>query len=160
MRMLLLMLALAPSLALGAAEKTDTVAYQNTSSTNTYNVLEDVALNGAEATRTLTVTTRRRMATLKVAVFYTDGGVSSITTLTATPYCSIDGTNYAIPQVRDLSAGTVSDLADTMAATADFSEMLFYGVGGCESFKIIFAGNNTPDAADLVSVQAVSVVGE
>ena len=151
---------LAPCYALATgAPKTDTTVYVNPASTNRYNLLEGVALNAAEATRTATVHLRRRWPSIKVNVFYTYG---SATDVTATLKCSIDGTNYAVIQSRAISAGvaTLSDLVDTKTTSAASHDMqIMYGVAGCERAQVVFAGTGA-GGSDTVNVQVIAVAGE
>lgn len=127
-------------------------------------LLDGVALNAAEASRTLTLdlTTGDTLSAIgkfsKVEVFvsYT---YSAATTVTATATRSIDGTLYCRRTTRNTVSGASSvflqgDTYTTGAADADFS--LEYDVRGLSSLKIVFGGAGA-DGSDLITVQAVGV---
>lgn len=140
------------------APVTEVLRFTNASSTNKFNMLEGVALNALEATRTVTLTTGRRWPTLKINVFFTHSAASDVTMVMK---CSFDGTNYAVVQSGSIAAGvrTLSDLTDTkVTGGANQSFQTSVGAKGCESVQLVFDGTSA-GAGDLVDVQVVGVSG-
>jgi len=138
---------------------TTTRSYRNSASANTFNILEGVALNATEATRTVTVELAGRYSHARVGVSFTWAAAS---TVVLTPYCSQDnGTSYLPVTARSVTAGAgaISPLVDTYTtsgASADFS--IEYGVSGCTHFRIVFSGASG-GASDLIGVQLSATVG-
>lgn len=122
-------------------------------------MLSGVALNAAAGTRTMTVTTARSWAKLRLRVAYT---YSAATSVTLTPTCSYDGTNFTAPVTRSCSSGSceVAPHTDVETGTASFDLMFDYDVRGCQKFKVVFSGGGSPGAGDLVTTQAVAIVGD
>jgi hypothetical protein len=165
-KMILVLMMTAMSATAQADERTDVLFFRRAASTNKHNLLEAVALNGAAATRTITLTlgdsnpgSAKGWSKLRVSVFYT---YSAATTVTAQLSCSQDGTNYAILQTRNCSAGTctLSDATDSKATgNADRQPMMEFDIRGCQKAKVVFGGAGA-GAGDLVNVQAVAIAGE
>lgn len=141
--------------------------YRNAASVNASNLLEGVALNAAEAARTITLDLCSVPAgrnggcweTVRLSVFYT---YSAATTVVVTPWCSQDGTNYARETSRSISSGAsaVYPFADTEThggADIDFSSV--YDVRGCVKYKFVLSGGGSPGAGDLVDAQASAYGG-
>jgi hypothetical protein len=129
--------------------------FQSGTSTNKYNLLEGAALNASVGSRTVTINPSGTFTKLNVAVFYT---YSAATAVTLTMSCSMDGTNYAGRQTRDISSGaaTLSSLVDSKTTSAsNQSFMVEYDVRGCEKVKIVLDGTGA-GAGDLVNVQATA----
>lgn len=131
--------------------------HKNTASTNEYNLLEGVALNAAAASRTITLTLKKKWSKTRVSVFFTR---TAATTVTALMSCSIDGTNYAPVQARRIASGvaTLNDLVDTKNVSGNDIFMAEYDVRGCQKAQVLFGGAGA-GGSDTVNVQAVSVVG-
>lgn len=144
---------LLPSFALARRQGTDP-ALQYRTDAGSVNILSGVALNAAEANRTIVLNTNG-WAKLRVAVFFT---YSSSSQLTAIFRCSFDGTNYARIQSRKISDGasTLSSFTDVKATSSTNQDFIIeYSVKGCVRSKIVFAG--TPaGAGDLITVQALA----
>jgi len=121
-------------------------------SSNEFNMLEDVALNAAAATRTLTLTVPSAAHKLRLAVFLTR---TAATNVRITPTGSFDGTNYAEWTSRSTLAGvgTLTDFYDLHAVSGDKDFATEYDVTGLKKVKLVFSGASA-GAADLVNVQA------
>ena len=155
----LMCLCLAAPAAAKVADNTQYLRFRNAASTNSLNMLEGVALNATEATRTLTLQVNQRWAKVRVAIFFTH---SAATTVTATPKCSTEaGGTYANYQTRSCSSGTCStfDMVDSNAVAGDEDFILEYDVRGCWEFDLVLSGASA-GGSDLVDVQAVAVTGE
>jgi hypothetical protein len=129
--------------------------FENTSSTASANLLEGVAMNAAEASRTATVNTGNVYRKLRVAVFFT---YSAATAVTVQFKCSIDGTNYATLQTRDCLSGTCSDYDWTDSKDpddADADYLLEYDAGGCDSVQLV-VGSTGGGASDTFNLQAAA----
>jgi len=140
------------------APTTNSLAFVNTASAEKLNILEAVALNAAEATRTITIVPRRDWAKLRVWVFYT---YSAATTVTTAMSCSLDTSQFGTPQTRAVTAGasTLSDLVDTKTTSAADQDYFFdFDVRGCRTVKLVFGGASA-DGSDLVNVQVAAITG-
>lgn len=136
--------------------------FRNDASTNKYNLLEAVALNGAAATRTVTLSladlnhANRGFEKVVVVIDYTYGAATAVT---VTPTLSIDGgTTYGSETSTSISSGTgtvsvYSDSYTTGAANALLR--LSYDVAGCTHLKLVIAGTGA-NGSDLVDVQATA----
>jgi hypothetical protein len=157
-KLLLALGVLLPWTALADSQGTTSVVVYTTS-TGSQNLINVAPLDGAAGTRTITLTTGKRFSTILVTVIFDGTGTS--TAITATPTCSQDGTNFASVTSRAIAAGvgTVSPFTDVRTTSVTENYLLDYDVRGCEKYKIVFSGT-TPSAADLLTVQAVAVVGE
>lgn len=151
-----------------AASPPNTAAnhYRLMGSSNTFNLLEGVALNTSAGTRTITLDLAdaakankvEGFGKIRVAVFFT---YAAATTVTAQFTCSLDGTNYGRTTSRSTSAGasTVSLQSDTYTTgAANANLILEYDVRGCRKAQVLFGGASA-GASDLVNVQAVAVAG-
>ena len=121
-------------------------------------VLTAVALNAAAATRTVTIVTGKLFSGLLVDVRYT---YSAATTVTVTPTCTHDGTNYVSMTTASISGGarTLSVLADTYTTGGASAALgVSYDVSACQAVKLVFGGASA-GAGDLVTVRAFGVVG-
>lgn len=164
-----LALILAPTVAMAAPPSDSTTEhhyYVVTSGTRTVNLLDGVALNATAATRTITLLTADGVQAdnapgytkLRVQVDYTWTAAS---TVTLTPTCSQDGTNYAAPTTRSCSSGTCTlyPQVDSRPVTASENFTVEYDIRGCRSFKVLFGGASA-GASDLVTVMATAIVGQ
>lgn len=131
--------------------------------------LSGVALNAAEATRTVSVDTFRSIqgqgsvaaySKLRLGIAYT---YSAATTVTSAMTCSYDGgTTYYKRQSRSCSSGTCNtfDLTDSNAISAASETFeLEYDIRGCTHVKFVLGGASA-DGSDLVTTQTVLIVGE
>lgn len=143
-----------PSVGFAAAKAPTTFVRPITST----EMLSAVPLNASAATRTITLTTQKNWAKLRVRVAYT---YSAATSVTLTPTCSLDGTNYTAPVTRVCTAGSceAAPHTDIENGTANFDLMWDYDVRGCANFKIVFSGGS-PGAGDLITTQASVIVGD
>jgi len=123
-----------------------------------FNLLDAVALNATEATRTITVTTNRAFSKLSVVSFLDR---TAATDLQIAVFCSLDGTTYGSKQTRSIAAGTatLSNFTDSKAVSADVTIETEYEIKACESVKLIYSGTSG-GASDLVTVQATGVAGD
>lgn len=159
--MLLVAVIVACAARANAAERapvTEVLRFTNTASTNDFNLLEQVALNAAAGTRTVTLTTGRRWPTLRVSVFFTHSAATTVTMVTS---CSMDGTNYATVQAGALSGGTrtLTDLTDSKPVSGNTNFHFSVGVKTCEKVQLLFGGASA-GANDKVNVQVSGVAGQ
>jgi hypothetical protein len=142
-----------PAIALAAP--TAPAKSYNPTATNTRNALEDVALNAAAGSRTITVPLGGNYKTLKLFVWL---DYTAATTLVVTPSESTDGTNFASVASRSIvaGAGTVTSYTDTKAAGADVDMALQYNVEGLKAIKFVVSGASG-GAADFVDAQWVAI---
>lgn len=122
-------------------------------------MLSGAALNAAAASRTMTLTVDGNWAKLRLAVAYT---YSAATSVTLTPTCSLDGTNYDSYSTRGCSSGAceVHTMTDVVTGTANFNKIFEYDIKGCDFFKVVFSGGGSPGAGDLITTRAAFVAGE
>jgi len=120
--------------------------------------LSSVALNGAAATRTLTLYPNAYWSDLKLGIAYTYNAASAVT---VTFSCSFDGTTFYVQTSRSISAGTstVSDFVDSNAVSGNESFLLEFDIVGCKGVKFVVAGTGSPNANDIVSTQCVVTSG-
>jgi hypothetical protein len=151
-----------------AAQNAKDFHFTLSTSTNDYNLLENVALNAAEALRTVTLPLGRArpelapgydLVRIKVALVQ-----SAATTVVVTPSCSLDnGVTYAAFPAKACTGGACSLQAEVDTYTlsggelgADFASfMQEYDVRGCSMLKLVFSGASG-GANDLISVQAAA----
>lgn len=158
-------LILAALLLVGFAPRAQVQRFRNfaVGVTNSYNMLNAVALNGAAGTRTLTLDTGSigdGYGRLLVVLDYTYGAATAVT---VTPSCSSDGgTTYGQETSTSIASGTgtVSAYSDSYTTgAANKTLRLKYDVTGCDHYKLIFAGTGA-NGSDLVNVQAALIVGD
>lgn len=156
--LLLLVLTIVPSLA-AAADQGFPIPKVFKTAAGSQNLLDDVALNAADATtRTITLTLNKQYSKALVKVFFTWGAAS---TVTATPTLSQDGTNYASKTTKACVSGacTVSKRVDTYTTGGVSANIeLEFDVAGQESLKVLLGGASA-GGSDLVDVQATAIVG-
>lgn len=127
------------------------------------NLISGAALNDVAATLTIVFTLGNannvaQYTKIKMVAQYTE---VAATALTAVFYCSIDGTNYGQVNSLDIDAGAGTYSAYTLtAASATASPLIVWDVAGCAKAKVVYAATGAPGASDLLSVQAVAVVGD
>ena len=122
-------------------------------------VLSAVGLDGAAATRTVTMSVGSNYAKIRLRVAYT---YSAATSVTLTPTCSLDGTNFSSYTTRSCSGGAceMAPLTDVETGTSSFDYIYEYDVRGCQKFKVVFSGGGSPGAGDLITTQATVIVGD
>lgn len=142
------------------AGNTTVLTFRNTDSSNTLNMLENVALNGAESTRTLTLQVNHNWSRVKLGLEYT---YSAGTDLSVVPSCnSRAGEQQDTFTTRSCSGGTctVSALTDTYTTGgADADILVEYDVSGCWEFQVVFASTGA-GAGDLLNVKATAISGD
>lgn len=156
--LLFFMLAIAvPLQAQAAARSPKTLTYKHTSG-GSVTLLNGVALNATESSRTITLNTDG-WSKLRVYLYYT---YSAATDVRAVFSCSMDaGANFALLQTRAIASGvaTLSDFVDVKSTgSANQLIMLEYDTRGCDKTKIVFSGTSA-GAGDTVIVQATSIAG-
>ena len=116
-----------------------------------YNIINAVATNAAEASRTATIHLRGEYRDVKMVIIYTGTNAS---TISVTSYGSLDGTNYARLQSRAIAAGvaTDSDLLDQNSVSGSETYVLEFGATCWEYMKFVVAAD-VGDAADFFTVQ-------
>jgi hypothetical protein len=140
------------------AQKAPTTNAVRLSINGSFKLLDAVALNAAEATRTITVTTGRNFSKLAVV---SDLDHTAATDLTIQFFCSLDGVVFGRLQSRSISAGTatLSNFTDSKVISASATILTEYDVRACESVRLIYAGASG-GASDLLTVYATGVAGE
>lgn len=130
--------------------------------------LDDVALNAAAATRTVTANltqdstigagSRALYSKLIVVVNFT---YAAATTVTAQFSCSLDGTVYGRRTSTSTSAGASTIYAETGTYTTGAASIILtleYDVRGCKSAKVLLGGASA-GASDLVDATWTAVAG-
>ncbi len=130
-----------------------------TGAQNIQHVLNQCALNGLEATRTITLNVKG-MEFVRLAYVFTKDAATS---LTFTPSLSFDnGTTYCPITAKAVSAGTatVSPYVDSRTVSASENGVLdWYDVRGADKLKVVIAGGGVPTASDKIDVFGIGVLG-
>lgn len=147
---------LTPALAFAQASKHLTAP---TGSSSPITALSAVALNGAAATRTFSITNKLGFADIMLMAKYTWANNGTMTFV-----CTHSGdsnvTDYT-PSVCTLAAGVCTmDWAGTwttptLTASKNFS--LYIGMRGAKDVECVVTHNGTPGAGDLITVQYYAV---
>ena len=125
-----------------------------------HNLLSAVALNAAQAARTLDIklglsTSPGSIEFVIVGVDYT---FSAATDVRADVYGSLDGgATYKRLQSSSVASGldTLSDyIVRKVTGSANQSFAFTLAVDGCTDLRCIFSGSGSPGAGDLITVQA------
>lgn len=129
-------------------------------------MLSGVALNATASTRTVTINLGDLPAgrdgegwgKLRFGIQHTN---SAATTVTAQFTCSYDGTTYYRRTTRSCASGTCSvyEQTDSNAVSGDQDFELEYDIRGCAKIQILLGGASA-GASDLVTTEAVVIVGE
>ena len=129
------------------------------------NLLEAAPLNGVASTLTVSVdlrlgstTNRAPFTQAKIAIQHVH---SNATTVTATYYCSLDGTNYsqATSRAVNAGAGAVSLFVDTVAGAVTADPLVVVDIAACRKFRVVLAGTGAPAAGDTASLQITVLSG-
>lgn len=123
-----------------------------------YKALDAVAMNAAEALRTIECDVRG-VRKLLVTVVYARGGGAAGTAIQVAPSASLDGgVTYGRITGVDISGatGTVSPYTDVRTTTSAENMCLEYDVQGYDYFKLVFTVTNA-GAADTIDVYAAGV---
>ena len=123
--------------------------------------LSAVRLDEADADdRTVTLSIKQKWAKIRFGVAYTFGAATSVV---LTPSCSSDkGVTYKSLITRSCTAGSCESnvMTDVESSGASFAYWWEYDVRGCTHWKIVLSAGGSPTSADIVTTQAIAVVGD
>jgi hypothetical protein len=126
--------------------------------TNRYKVLAGIALNAAEAARTVTLDVHD-MAVVSLGIVLTH---TAATDLQVAPYVSFDGgTTWVRRTSTSVAAGTgtISEYTDVFAVDGNEAIEVAYDVRTADKLKLVISGTSG-GAADLIDVYATAAVGQ
>lgn len=121
-------------------------------------MLSGVALNASAGTRTATITIAKSWAKLRFGIQFTRSAATSVTSQFT---CSYDGTTYYRRTTKACSSGTCTlyEQSDDNPQSTSVNFEIEYDVRGCQKVQILLGGASA-GASDLVTTQAVAIVGE